>query len=225
MAKTAKGSMMRLLVINPNTGQATTDRLSHFIAETLPQGVAFSCLTAKFGFPYIASEESYAVASHAVLATWQAFKEASVQEELPQRILLGCFGDPGLFAMREICTQPVTALAEASFVEASRLGDFAIVTGGARWRPMLQRLAMGLGYGGQLKVVHTVEQTGAQLLADPVMAREILTQACRAAEKFSVKTIILGGAGLAGYAAMVQPHVSLPIIDSVEAGVRYSLAM
>jgi allantoin racemase len=57
------------------------------------------------------------------------------------------------------------------------------------------------------------------------MAIEILTQACRAAEKFSVKTIILGGAGLAGYAAMVQPHVSLPIIDSVEAGVRYSLAM
>jgi allantoin racemase len=217
--------MMRLLVINPNTGQATTDRLTHFIAQTLPQGTDFSCITAKFGFPYIASEESYAVASHAVLATWQAFKEASAVENLPDRILLGCFGDPGLFAMREICTQPVTALAEASFVEASRLGDFAIVTGGERWRPMLQRLAMGLGYGDKLKTVHTVSQTGAQLLADPIMAVDVLTQACQAAERQAVKAIILGGAGLAGYAAMVQPRVNVPIIDSVEAGVRYSLAM
>jgi allantoin racemase len=216
---------MRLLVINPNTGQATTDRLSHFISQSMPTGVALSCVTAKFGFPYIASEESYAVASHAVLATWQAFKEINGEDTLPDRILLGCFGDPGLFAMREICTQPVTALAEASFVEASRLGDFAIVTGGERWRPMLQRLALGLGYGDKLKAVQTVSQTGAQLLADPAMAVEVLTQACRTAEKLSVRTIILGGAGLAGYAAMVQPYVNLPIIDSVEAGVRYSLAM
>jgi allantoin racemase len=103
------------------------------------------------------------------------------------------------------------------------MGDFAIVTGGERWRPMLQRLAAGLGYGAQLKVIETVNATGAQLLADQTMAIEVLTQACQQAQLQSVKSIILGGAGLAGYAQLIQPFLSVPVIDSVQAGVRQSL--
>jgi allantoin racemase len=213
---------MKLLVINPNTGKATTDRLAQVIQAQLPDGVSLNCITAEFGFPYIACEESYAIAAHAVLQTWKQFK-AQQPDQLPDRILLGCFGDPGLFAMREVCSQPVHALAQASFVEASAMGDFAIVTGGERWRPMLQRLAAGLGYGAQLKVIETVNATGAQLLADQTMAIEVLTQACQQAQLQSVKSIILGGAGLAGYAQLIQPFLSVPVIDSVQAGVRQSL--
>jgi allantoin racemase len=214
---------MRLLVINPNTGQATTDRLQQFIAQALPVSVTFNCITAKFGFPYIASEESYAVATHAVLETWKAYKEQCSESDLPDRILLGCFGDPGLHAMREVCTQPVRALAEASFEEAATFGSFAIVTGGERWKTMLQRLAVGLGYGSTLAAIETVSQTGAELLANPKMAIEVLSAACQQAATKNVKSIVLGGAGLAGYAKLVQPFVSVPVIDSVEAGVRQSI--
>jgi allantoin racemase len=214
---------MNLLVINPNTGQATTDRLQNFISQSLPSDVNFSCITAKFGFPYIASEESYAVATHAVLETWKAYKEQCVPSELPDRILLGCFGDPGLYAMREVCSQPVRALAEAAFEEAAALGPFAIVTGGERWKPMLQRLATGLGYGSNLASIETVTQTGVELLANPTMAIEVLSTACQKATTSGVKSIILGGAGLAGYAKQVQPFVNVPVIDSVEAGVRRSI--
>jgi allantoin racemase len=210
---------MKLLVINPNTGQATTERLQHFIGQSLPSGVRFSCITAKFCFPYIASEESYAVATHAVLETWKAYQEQCVPGELPDRILLGCFGDPGLYAMREVCSQPVRALAEASFEEAAALGGFAIVTGGERWKPM----AMGLGYGATLTSIETVSQTGVELLANPTMAIEVLSEACQKAATSGVKSIILGGAGLAGYAKQVQPFVNVPVIDSVEAGVRRSI--
>jgi allantoin racemase len=214
---------MKLLVINPNTGQATTDRLQYFIGQTVPSGVSFSCITAKFGFPYIASEESYAVATHAVLETWKAYKEQCGPGELPDRILLGCFGDPGLYAMREVCAQPVRALAESSFEEAAAQGSFAIVTGGERWKPMLQRLATGLGYGSTLVSIETVTQTGVELLANPKLAIEVLSAACQKAAIPGVKSIILGGAGLAGYAKQVQPFVNVPVIDSVEAGVRRSI--
>jgi allantoin racemase len=214
---------MKLLVINPNTGQATTDRLQHFIGQSIPSDVRFSCITAKFGFPYIASEESYAVATHAVLETWKTYQEQCSTSELPDRILLGCFGDPGLYAMREVCSQPVRALAEAAFEEAAALGSFAIVTGGERWKPMLQRLATGLGYGSTLVSIETVTQTGVELLANPTMAIEVLSAACQKAVSSGVKSIILGGAGLAGYAKQVQAHVNVPVIDSVEAGVRQSL--
>jgi allantoin racemase len=217
---------MKLLVINPNAGQATTDRLQHFIGQSLLElnsDVRFSCITAKFGFPYIASEESYAVATHAVLETWKAYKEQCAEGELPDRILLGCFGDPGLYAMREVCTQPVRALAEAAFEEAAAKGAFAIVTGGERWKPMLQRLATGLGYGATLASIETVTQTGVELLANPSMAIAVLSAACQKAATSGVKSIILGGAGLAGYAKQVQPFVNVPVIDSVEAGVRQSI--
>ncbi|MSQ65993.1 MAG: hypothetical protein EXR37_06600 [Limnohabitans sp.] len=33
-----------------------------------------------------------------------------------------------------------------------------------------------------------------------------------------VKSVILGGAGLAGYAAELQAHCTVPLIDSVSAG-------
>jgi allantoin racemase len=114
----------------------------------------------------------------------------------------------------------VRSLAEASFEEAAALGSFAIVTGGERWKPMLQRLADGLGYGPKLTSIETVTQTGVELLANPKMAIEVLTAACQKAAASNVNSIILGGAGLAGYAQQVQPFVKVPVIDSVEAGVR-----
>lgn len=71
-------------------------------------------------------------------------------------MLIGCFGDPGLLALRESSPVPVTGLAEAAFIEASRHGRFAIVTGGARWGPMLQRLAQALGQAAALAEMATL---------------------------------------------------------------------
>jgi allantoin racemase len=210
----------RLLVINPNTGQATTERLLQHLPSALPAKAQFSCVTARFGAPYIACEASYAVAGHALLDAWAHAMADAPENEQPQRVLIGCFGDPGLHALRESCAYPVTGLAEASFMEASAIGSFAIVTGGQRWQPMLERLALSLGYAPRLQHIETVPQSGAQLLADPAQAVGILSAACQRAASHNVKAIILGGAGLAGFAALVQPSVSIPVIDSVHAGAR-----
>lgn len=210
----------RLLVINPNTGQATTERLLQHLPAALPPEVQFSCVTARFGALYIACEASYAVAGHALLDAWAHAMADAPENEQPQRVLIGCFGDPGLHALRESCAFPVTGLAEASLMEASAIGSFAIVTGGERWQPMLERLAMSLGYTERLQHIETVPQSGAQLLADPAHAAGILSAACLRAASHNVKTIILGGAGLAGFAALVQPFVPIPVIDSVHAGAR-----
>jgi allantoin racemase len=139
-------------------------------------------------------------------------------------VLIGCFGDPGLLALRESSNVPVTGLAEASFIEAERHGRFAIVTGGARWGPMLQRLAQTLGHAPMLAGIHTVAPTGAQLAADPTAARALLAQACRdVAHQLGVQSVILGGAGLAGMAAVIQSQVDVPVIDSVIAGANWAL--
>jgi Asp/Glu/hydantoin racemase len=206
----------RILLINPNTTREVTARLQAHLQALLPRGTELIARTAAFGAPYIACESSHAVAAHAVLASWAA-------EPTADAVLIGCFGDPGLFALREHATAPVTGLAEAAFIEAARSGPFAVVTGGPRWKPMLQRLAQSLGFGSLLLHTETVAPSGAQLLADPTLARQHLTQACQAARASGARSIIIGGAGLAGWAARLQADSTLPLIDSVEAGLRVLL--
>ncbi|UUZ70384.1 aspartate/glutamate racemase family protein [Polaromonas sp. P2-4] len=214
--------MRKLLVINPNTSASVSALLQTHVQAAAGLHVQVRTVTARFGAPYISDEASYAVAAHAALDAWAA--ALAEADEAPDAVLIGCFGDPGLLALRESSPVPITGLAEAAFIEAARHGRFAIVTGGERWGPMLQRLAQALGHAPSLAGIHTVAPTGAQLAADPAAARTLLTQACRdAVRQLGAQAVILGGAGLAGMAAALQPGVSVPLIDSVLAGAHWAL--
>jgi len=215
--------MRHLLIINPNTSASVSALLqAHAQAAAGPE-VVVRTVTSRFGAPYIACEASYAVAGHAALDAW-ALALAEPAQPAPDAVLIGCFGDPGLLALRDSSAVAVTGLAEAAFLEAARHGRFAVVTGGARWQPILSRLAQMLGYGDQLAGIRTVAPTGAQLAADPVAAKALLAEACQtAAQELGVQAVILGGAGLAGMAQAIQSQVSVPVIDSVLAGTRQAL--
>jgi allantoin racemase len=99
-----------------------------------------------------------------------------------------------------------------------------VVTGGERWRPMLERLALALGHAGSLAGIHTVAQSGAELAADPAGAHALLADAClEAVARFGAEAVILGGAGLAGLASAIAPRLPVPLIDSVSAGARWAI--
>lgn len=214
--------MPRLLLINPNTSESVTALLRTHARRFAGEAHTVHATTARLGAPYIACEASYAVAGHAALDAWAA----AVNAQTYDAVLIGCFGDPGLMALRECSGVPVTGLAEAAFIQAAAQGPFAIVTGGARWAPMLERLALQLGFAPQLAGIHTVKQSGAELARDPVAAHTILADACAdAAQRLGAKSIILGGAGLAGMAAYIAPLLAVPVIDSVQAGVQHALRL
>jgi len=214
--------MRQLLIINPNTSARVSTLLQDHVQHAAGLHVKVRTVTARFGSPYIADEASYAVAAHAALDAWAHALASEIRP--PDAVLIGCFGDPGLMALRESSPVPVTGLAEAAFIEAARHGRYAIVTGGARWGPMLQRLAQALGHSQQLAGIHTVAPTGAEMAAQPEAARALLAQACRdASRQLGVEAVILGGAGLAGMAAAVQAEVPIPVIDSVLAGAHWAL--
>jgi Asp/Glu/hydantoin racemase len=214
--------MRRLLLINPNTSDTISALLQSHAQAVVGSHDMVITRTARFGAPYISCEASYAVAAHATLDAWAA--AIAPGQERFDSVLIGCFGDPGLLALRQVSQIPVTGLAEASFISATEKGRFAIVTGGERWKPMLERLAHSLGYAEQLAGVHTVTATGAELAADPLVAQVLLARACGdAVRQWGVQSVILGGAGLAGMAAMIQPVVAVPVIDSVLAGVAHAM--
>lgn len=208
---------MKLLVINPNTTQAVTDRVAEAARQALP-GVVVSACTGRFGAAYISSRASFAIAGHAAL---EALADHGAEMDA---VLLACFGDPGLDALREVSPVPVIGLVEAACREAAAGGRrFAIVTGGERWEPMLREAIAARGLGDGLATIRTVAPTGGQIAADPDAALDLLAASCRdCVETHGAQAVILGGAGLLGLADRIAPRCKVPVVCSVEAGFRAS---
>jgi Asp/Glu/hydantoin racemase len=209
---------MRILLINANTTASITDKLVAIANGMAPAGVVFEGATGRFGARYIASRAASAIAAHAALDAW-AEHGAGVDA-----VLIGCFGDPGLDALRELAPVPVLGLADAAAAAAGGR-RFGVVTGGAAWKPMLEEFFATRGVGAQLAGVRTVAPSGGEIARDPEGALALLAAACRAsAEEDGAEVVILGGAGLAGLAARLATRVPVPVLCSVEEGVRAAIA-
>lgn len=203
---------MRLLIINPNTTEAMTQRFVAAARKALP-AIDIIGATGRFGTRYIASRASYAVAGHAALDA------LSRQRSGADAIVLACFGDPGLDALREVSNVPVISLIEASLA-ASAPKRFAIVTGGNRWEAMLGEILTARHLAERFVGVRTLKPSGGTIAADPDAAFKDLTACCEAAiVEDHAQTIILGGVGLLGLAERLQPHFDIPILCSNLAGI------
>jgi Asp/Glu/hydantoin racemase len=211
---------MRLLLINPNTTASITDLLRVQATELAGPDVEIRAATGRFGPSYIASRAAAAIAGHAALDALAEHGEGA------DAVLLACFGDPGLLGLKEVSPVPVVGMAEASCHLACLFGrHFSIVTGGERWGAMLHEFVASLGLSSRLASVRTVAPTGAEIAANPDRALSTLAEACRACvAQDGAEVVILGGAGLAGLADRIAPEVPVPVICSLEAGVRAAVA-
>lgn len=207
---------MKLLLINPNTTAAITERVRLEAAKVAAPGTEIAAVTGRFGARYVASRAAYTIAGHAAL---DAYAENGGDADA---IVLACFGDPALAALKEIAHQPVTGMAEAACLTAAALGGrFGIVTGGERWGPMLREFVSSIGLGERLAAVETVAPTGADIARDPQGAVAMLAEACRGCvARHGADSVILGGAGLAGLAPRIAADVPVPLIDGLAAAVR-----
>ena len=181
---------MRLLMINPNTTVSITDKVVEVARQCAAPGTEIVGATGRFGARYISSRTASAIAGHAALDAWA---NAGPHDG----VILACFGDPGLDALRELSPKPVVGMADASIHAACMLGQrFAIVTGGERWVAMLEEFVAARGLAGRLAGVLAVPQTGAAIAQDPDAALDALAACCRTAvSERGADCVILGGAG------------------------------
>jgi allantoin racemase len=203
--------MTELLLINPNTTAAITDLVLKTAKGFASKGTTLRAVTGAFGPRYIASRAGYAIAGHAAvdaLANDRGRKDA---------VVLACFGDPGLAALKEIARMPVVGMADASILQACATGQrFSIVTGGERWKPMLEEFVASHGLTSRLASVRTVAPTGADIARNPKAAMALLAKGCTACvREDGADVVILGGAGLAGLAAKLRDAVDVPLLDGV----------
>ena len=121
---------MRLLLANPNTTKAMTERVAIVARAAASPGTEIVAVTGKVGVPYIATRAEAAVAGRTTLELMAEHAGGC------DAAIVAAFGDPGLGGARELMSVPVIGLAEAAMLTACMLGRrFAIVTFAAALAP------------------------------------------------------------------------------------------
>jgi Asp/Glu/hydantoin racemase len=132
--------MTDILLINPNTTQSITDLVLRTARRFAAKGTRLRAVSGRFGPRYIASHVGYAIAGHAAVDALANDRGRRTPSCWPASAIR----DWRL--SRKIARVPVVGMADASILQACALGErFSIVTGGARWRAMLQAFVAAQG--------------------------------------------------------------------------------
>lgn len=201
---------MNILLLNPNTSVAMTRRIEQEAGRYCEAGNALTTATAAAGPAVIASRVSFALGAYAALETWA--RCGLVHDA----VVLACFGDPGLEALRELAGLPVVGLLESSVARAVELAlPFAIVTAGRAWVPMLEERVRMLGGPPTFRGVCPVDTTGLDIAGDPQRYTETIQSAVDRAADAGAQTVILGGSALAGFGRILS-SAKARLIDPME---------
>jgi allantoin racemase len=211
---------MRILLLNGNTDTSITALLADRAREALPRLGLPACemvpATAPFGARYIATRAAVTIAGHAVLAGLAEH----IGPQNPQGFdaaIIGCFGEPGIEAARELLPIPVTGMAEASITLAlEQAPRIALLTGGTAWVPMLEEFALIRGHGRDRVRVHSVPPTGDMIAREPEKALGLIAEEARKAVAEGAGVVVLGGAGLVGLAPKLAALLPVPVLDSLD---------
>ena len=211
---------MRILLINPNTTEAVTQRMTEAARNVAAPDVVIETATARFGPQIIGSRVESAVAAAAVV-------ERLAQAKGYDAVIVGASVDPGLAAAREMLDVPVIGITEAALHAACLLGGkIGAIVMSANSDTILREMADAYGLGTRLGAVRTLPITPLELLADLDAATRAIAAAAEAmVSSDGVDTIVLIGAVMAGVASVVQPAVRVPVLEGVSAAVGLAEAL
>lgn len=217
---------LNLLLINGNSNEKLTARLTTRALHILGPAVSVTALTSAESPPYIKTHQHCAIAAEAIARSIE--RELKMVPARPfDAVLIACFGEPGLSAARETAQIPVLGMAEASIVTAMQLGQrFSIITPGTAWPRMLQDMLHGMGVSRHCLGITSVDLDDLNL---PEQNQEVFNRAGRAIqrqrEELQPDVIIIGGAAFAGLAAQMPQTGDCLYLDSFDATVCQALGL
>ncbi len=184
---------MRILLLNPNMTEAVTDRLVAAAAVAASPGTTIIPATAPRGFPYISCKAEAQIAGAIVLemlAERQGTYDAAI---------VAAFGDPGLFAARELFDQPVIGMSEAAMLTACMLGKrFGIVSFAAQMEAWYAECVESHGLAHRCAGIFCLRESFASITSVAEEKTEALVALAGEAVAAGSDVVILAGAPLAG---------------------------
>ncbi len=213
---------MKILVINPNTSESMTDHIREALVEIKRSDTELTVVCPDKGPETIESayDEAFAVPP-----TLDLVKKAN--EDGYDAVILACFSDPGLEPAKEISDIPVIGIEEASLHVAAMLGaKFSVMTPRKQRIPSKREHVHMRGLGHFLASVRSLDLTVAETDADPERTkRRVLEVAQEAVETDGAEVIVLGCAGMAGYASEIEEKLKIKVIDPTAVALKVAEAM
>ena len=217
-----RGLTMKIFVINPNTSVAMTDHIRMELSRIKRFDTELTVVCPDKGPETIESAYDEALA---IPPTLDLVKKAN--QEGYDAVILACFSDPGLEPAKEISRIPVIGIEESSLHMAAMLGaKFSVMT------PRKQRIASRRehvhmrGLEHFLASIRSLDLSVAETDADPEKTKmRVFEVAKKAVEEDGAEVIVLGCAGMAGYAPEIEKKLSIKIIDPSAVALKLAEAM
>jgi allantoin racemase len=213
---------MRIFVINPNTSKSMTDHIRRELEKIKRSDTELTVANPEHGPVSIESAYDEALAGPPTLElVRQANKEGY------DAIVLACFSDPALDAAKEISDIPVIGIEEATLHVAAMLGHkFAITTAFRNRVPTRELHARLRGVESAYACTLVLNMSVLEMDAKPEKAKaRILELSRKAVEEDGVEVIILGCAGLSGYAKDVERGLGVVVLDPTSVALKIAEAM
>lgn len=201
---------MCILVINPNTSVSVTEHIRQELEKIKRPDTELTVVNPEHGPVSIESAYDEALAGPPTL---ELVRQAN--EERYDAIVLACFSDPALDAAKEISDIPVVGIEEATMHMAAMLGHkFSITTAFRNRVPTRELHARLRGVESAYASTLVLNMSVLEMDAHPEKAKAcILELARQAVEEDGVEVIILGCAGLTGYAEDVERELGVAVLD------------
>jgi allantoin racemase len=205
--------MPRALVINPNTSQEMTAEIRKTAMRAFQAPWECEVLSAPAGPESLESWTDYHLASVCVLPLIENY-QAEVDG-----VLLACFGDPGLYLLKEYCAVPVVGIAEASMSLAVLLGaKFGILAGMRRAIELMDSMVRTYGLEARCAGTESLDMRVLDFEKDRGKTLDRLESTSLKLRQRGAEVLLLGCAGLTNFIDQMQSRVEMPVIDPVHAG-------
>lgn len=213
---------MKIMVINPNSSVNMTNHIRKTL-ETIKRPDTKLLVTCPDKGP-VAIESAF----DEILAAFYIMdlvKKANTENY--DAVIVACFSDPGLVAMKEISDILVVGIQEVSMHVASMLGNkFTILTATKKRIPSKYNDAWRNKLSSNLASVRDLGMTVTETDEKPEIAQKRIKEVARqAVEEDGAEVIVLGCAGMVGYAEKVAKELNIVVIDPTSLAFKYTEAM
>jgi Asp/Glu/hydantoin racemase len=203
-----------LIILNPNSSDTVTAAIDRAIAPMRASGVPLRCVTSRDGPKSIESQRDGDLSIAPMLSL------AARLEPEALGFVIACYSDPGLHALRDQTSLPVTGIQRASVAVAmsiaDRFGVIAILESSVR-RQRRSFAAMGVT---PLWCGSRALGLGVADLADPgKTAARLIEVGRQLRDEDGAEVLILGCAGMADYRDLVAAETGLPVVEPSQAAV------
>jgi allantoin racemase len=149
---------------------------------------------------------------------------ARAEEEGFDGAIIGCFGDPGLHAVRERVRMPIVGSCQPAVHLAAQLGErFSVLSPVPSTVPFTRKLVEEYGLAHRLASVRPVGIPVLQIRQDRAGALERLIEvATRVLAEDEADTLVLGCMSMAyqGFAKDLSERLGVPVVNPLVAAVR-----